>query len=86
MTYAHQNIELKPIPYIENPLPGKDENAEAVAAKDESEQQPAALRPKTLSRQAEAMLRELEQIMKAKKPLKNEKQVVSQTNPSQITR
>lgn len=85
MTYAHQNIDLKPIPFIENPLPGKKEGEDAVASNKEGEQLPVALRPKTLSILAEKTLREMESIMKSKKPLKSDKQVVSDSNPTSVT-
>jgi len=85
MTYAHQNIELKPIPYIENPLPGGDAAKTANAADDKGEIQPVAVRPKTLSKQSEENLRGLERIFKNAKPLKTGRKVVSNANPVQTT-
>jgi len=69
MTYAHKNIELRPIPFIENPLPGKTEEPkqEVVEADETLETQP--LRPKLLSKKSEETLRNLEQIFQNAKPL-----------------
>ncbi|MEM9277752.1 MAG: PBP1A family penicillin-binding protein [Pseudomonadota bacterium] len=70
MSYAHQNIELRPIPYIENPLPILDQDEEEVAANtDETTEVPPA-RPKLLSKESEENLRKLETIFDNAKPLK----------------
>ncbi|MCB1386549.1 MAG: PBP1A family penicillin-binding protein [Nitratireductor sp.] len=66
MTFAHQNIDLKPVPYIDNPLPGKSE--EAIAAASDDTIQPI-LRPKTLSQAAETYLRDLGRTLRKAKPL-----------------
>ena len=66
MTFAHQNIELQPIPYIDNPLPGK--NPEAVAEQADDGLAPA-LRPKTLSQDAEDYLRELGRKLRQARPI-----------------
>ncbi len=71
MAYAHQNIELRPIPYIDNPLPiltAGVETAAAAAFPDADKVPPA--RPKLLSKEAENALRELESVFKNAKPLK----------------
>jgi len=47
--------------------------------------QPVALRPKTLSSNAETMLRDLEKILKNARPLDANQRVVSQSNPVQTT-
>ncbi|WP_075995836.1 transglycosylase domain-containing protein [Salaquimonas pukyongi] len=66
MTFAHQNIELQPIPYIENPLPGR--SPEAIAEQNEDGLKPA-LRPKTLSQEAEDYLRALGRTLRQAKPV-----------------
>ena len=67
MTFAHQNIDLKPIPFIENPLPGIPEESK----KDEvsGDIQPI-LRPKTLSEGAEEVLRGLSRKLRDARPVK----------------
>jgi len=85
MTYAHQNIELKPVPYIDDPLPGIDPKQIAKAKNKDDGAQPVALRPKTLSSNAETMLRDLEKILKNARPLDANQRVVSQSNPVQTT-
>ncbi len=88
MTYAHQNIELRPIPYIENPLPGPDEDAPAVAQASETDPEAVTIRPKLLSKEAENQLRSLEDIFKQAKPLKaaDELARVGDGNPQTSTR
>ena len=66
MTFAHQNIDLKPIPYIDNPLPGK--SPEAIAQQEDDGLQPA-LRPKILSQEAEDYLRALGRKLRQAKPI-----------------
>ena len=80
MTYAHQNIELRPIPYIDNPLPGKTDAPEAnvEVAEEEIETQP--LRPKLLSKKSEENLRGLENIFQNTKPLKLTDELASSKN------
>ena len=68
MTFAHQNIDLKPIPYIDNPLPGVPEaNEKSDVAGDI---QPI-LRPKTLSESAEDVLRDLSRKLREARPVKS---------------
>jgi len=75
MSYAHQNIELRPIPFIENPLPGKsDDAASQQATLDETEAAPVA-RPKLLSQRSESALRNLETLLRNAKPLKRKDKV-----------
>ncbi len=67
MTFAHQNIDLQPVPYIENPLPEVPEDA----AKDElAEDLQPVVRPKTLSEGAERTLRELARKLRQAPPVK----------------
>ncbi len=76
MTYAHQNIELKPVPFIDNPLPGRDEASPDAEVAD-NEIQPA-LRPKVLSEKAETMLRELSDRLKKAPPVSQSQEMAGQ--------
>ncbi len=60
MTYAHQGIELRPIPYIDDPLPD-GEAAPVLAAEDglEGENGDIILRPRFMSRETTDILRAL---------------------------
>ncbi|HSO48624.1 MAG TPA: transglycosylase domain-containing protein, partial [Rhizobiaceae bacterium] len=69
MTYAHQNIDLLPVPFIENPLPGGAEEKPDEPAAAEMVQGPPALRPKLLSKAAEQMLLDLERRLREAKPV-----------------
>ncbi|MFZ1813228.1 MAG: PBP1A family penicillin-binding protein [Rhizobiaceae bacterium] len=69
MTYAHQNIELLPIPYVENPFTGAPVQAKAPETNAEGEVQQPAIRPKTLSSPMEDLLRELEKKLRDSKPV-----------------
>jgi len=80
MTYAHQNIELRPIPFIENPLPGKtDDGGAPQTATDETERAPVA-RPKLLSQKSEDALRKLEEMLRTAKTLKVKDKVAGINN------
>ena len=82
MAYAHQNIELRPIPYIENPLPILTEGVETAAAATEDTGQVPPARPKLLSKEAENVLRELEGIFKNAKPLKEAEELAGTIEPA----
>ncbi len=69
MTYAHQNIDLLPVPFIENPLPGGTEEKPDEPATQEMVQGPPALRPKLLSKAAEQTLLDLERKLRDAKPV-----------------
>ncbi|MCU0790918.1 MAG: PBP1A family penicillin-binding protein [Nitratireductor sp.] len=69
MTYAHQNIDLLPVPFIENPLPGGVKDQPEEPSGEEMVQGPAAPRPKLLSRGAQEMLLELERKLREAKPV-----------------
>ncbi|MFK7902139.1 MAG: transglycosylase domain-containing protein [Nitratireductor sp.] len=74
MTFAHQNIDLKPIPYIENPLPEVERKKKV----DEGEQLLTRVRrPKTLSKKTENYIRGLSQRLRAAPPVTHEKVVAS---------
>lgn len=85
MTYAHKNIELRPIPFIDNPLPGRTKDAEPkiVEADDTLKTQP--LRPKLLSKQSEKTLRDLEQLFQSAKPLQLNGDIADFQNSSVVT-
>ena len=60
MTVAHQGVELRPIPGLEEPEEGTDENADGVAvAAIADDAGVASLRPRLLSKEATVLLREL---------------------------
>ncbi|SFB03191.1 penicillin-binding protein 1A [Rhizobium sp. NFR07] len=71
MDYAHQGIELKPIPGIENPLPtGKHKPGDAVAEKKEGDPTLMALtRPRSLSAESTRVLKQIAQTLKVAAPL-----------------
>ena len=85
MTYAHQNIDLRPVPYIENPLPGKSEETIAAAAASNDEQQGPPARPKLLSDKAEEALRRIEKKLRGAKQLKLAPELAGTTGGSKIT-
>ncbi|MEL7430228.1 MAG: transglycosylase domain-containing protein, partial [Pseudomonadota bacterium] len=77
MSYAHENIERRPIPFIDNPFPGVEEQPQPIPsplAEDQSEQ-PA--RPKLLTQKSEDALLELERLLRNAKPLKRTDQLAS---------
>jgi penicillin-binding protein 1A len=71
MDYAHQGIELRPIPGIENPLPtGNHKPSDAVAQKKEEGSAFAALvRPRSLSAESTRILRQISEKLKNAGPL-----------------
>ncbi|MEZ5872396.1 MAG: PBP1A family penicillin-binding protein [Nitratireductor sp.] len=69
MSYALQNIELLPVPFVDDPFPGTPEGtSKATVAESETEEAPV-LRPKTLGQPAQNMLQELEQKLREAKPV-----------------
>jgi penicillin-binding protein 1A len=70
MTYAHQNIERIPLPFIENPFPeAKDGKVAKKDQKSPAQRGQQAARPKTLTKQSEEFLRNLESLMRRAKPV-----------------
>jgi len=70
MDYAHQGIELKPIPGIENPLPTGDHKGTAVAKKEGEEPALQALvRPRSLSAESTRVLKQIAENFKNAGPL-----------------
>ncbi len=77
MDYAHQGIELRAIPGIDNPLPSKDAKpAQAVAKADTKTEEgalPPLIRPRSLSVEATRLLRSLGDKLREAKPLGTQK-------------
>jgi penicillin-binding protein 1A len=80
MTFAHQNIDLKPIPYIDNPLPGISESSETTEIAGDIQ---PILRPKTLSENAENVLRDLARKLRQARPVKSP-QILASTKPDNL--
>ena len=70
MSYAHQNIELRPIPYIENPLPILTDGPSTADTASEGADEIPPSRPKLLSKDSENFLRDMQKIFRDAKPLK----------------
>ncbi len=69
MDYAHQGIELKPIPGIENPLPTGDHKGSEVAKKEgEAPALPPLVRPRSLSAESTRILKQIAGKLKAASP------------------
>ena len=69
MSFATQNIDLKPIPYIDNPFPDLPEGTRIAKPALEDGFAPA-LRPKTLSEKSQEMLRDLAGKLRRAQPVK----------------
>jgi penicillin-binding protein 1A len=69
MSYAHQNIELRPVPFVEDPLPGGEVAEAANDSESEDGESGPILRPKILSEDAQNMLRDLEIMLKEARPV-----------------
>ncbi len=82
MTYAHQNIERRPIPFIENPFPGSEGGEATVAASSDEENADIPVRPKLLSQDAENALNKLETLLRNAKPLDRKDKLASNPNPN----
>ncbi|MGV8936045.1 MAG: transglycosylase domain-containing protein [Allorhizobium sp.] len=82
MDYAHQGIELRAIPDVENPLPQGDRVVAAAKAKakpGEEEPLPALVRPRTLAPDASRILRDIGTMLKDAQPLALDPQKVAST-------
>jgi penicillin-binding protein 1A len=72
MDYAHQGMELRPIPGIQNPLPTgtrPQPSAEVAAASATTPAMPALTRPRSLSAEATRVIRSIAKKMKEAVPL-----------------
>ncbi|MGQ3295491.1 MAG: penicillin-binding protein, partial [Shinella sp.] len=70
MDYAHQGIELKPIPGIENPLPDGTKATEVAATTGDENPLPALVRPRSLSADVTRLLKDITRQFNEAKPLK----------------
>ncbi|SIP94733.1 penicillin-binding protein 1A [Rhizobium sp. RU35A] len=83
MDYAHQGIELKPIPGIDNPLPnGNHATGTPVAAKGAEPSPPALSRPRSLSADSTRLLRRIARDLATAPPLPAQK--VAEATPAAI--
>ena len=79
MDYAHQGIELKPIPGIDNPLPsGNHARGPAIAAKGSETGLPALVRPRSLSAETTRLLRRIGLDLAQAEPLTSAPQKVAE--------
>jgi penicillin-binding protein 1A len=78
MDYAHQGIELRPIPGIENPLPDGTKATEVAATTtDEANPLPALVRPRSLSTDVTKLLKDVARQLNEAKPLKADGRVAA---------
>ena len=71
MDYAHQGIELRPIPGIEKPLPAAGERVAATTAKDGDNPLPRLVRPRTLSPDVTRLIRDIGRRLREAAPLES---------------
>jgi penicillin-binding protein 1A len=76
MTYAHNGIELKPIPYVDEPASDGDRPAPAIASADGDAQRPLSLSARTTER-----LVALERLFETAPPLKAQSAVRYEATP-----
>ena len=76
MDYAHQGIELRPIPGIENPLPDGSKAKEVARATDENAL-PALVRPRSLSSDVTKLLKDIARHFQEAAPLKADGRVAA---------
>jgi len=75
MSFAHQNIEIRPIPYVD-PIEETEKTKIAKAKVSESEKnKKEIIRPKTLSKKSENALRALERILKSTPLIKLDRKI-----------
>ncbi|MEM7288960.1 MAG: PBP1A family penicillin-binding protein [Pseudomonadota bacterium] len=80
MSYAHKNIELRPIPFIENPFPGAGEQPKPIASPLVEEDAPQPARPKLLSQKSEDGLLALEKLLRSAKPVTGNDELASNSS------
>jgi penicillin-binding protein 1A len=76
MDYAHQGIELRPIPGIDNPLPDGSKAKEVAKATDENAL-PALVRPRSLSSDVTKLLKDIARHFQEAAPLKADGRVAA---------
>jgi len=86
MTFAHQNIDLRPIPFIENPLPGGLVAKAPEGSGGSQEHAAPVLRPKSLTKATEEVLRDLEKKLRQAQPVSPNKVLAQGGRPAQVTR
>lgn len=74
MDYAHQGIEIRPIPGVETPMPEREKTkpVATAAADGETDPLPELVRPRSLSAEATRQLRDIGRMLKEAEPLKAE--------------
>lgn len=74
MDYAHQGIEIRPIPGVETPMPEREKTkpVATAAADGEADPLPELVRPRSLSAEATRQLRDIGRMLKEAEPLKAE--------------
>lgn len=77
MDYAHQGIELRAIPGIENPLPDGTKATEVAEKPDDENALPALVRPRSLSAEVTKLLKEIGRALGEAKPLKADGRVAA---------
>jgi penicillin-binding protein 1A len=86
MDYAHQGIELRPIPGIENPLPsGNPKKGDAVAQKNENGQDnalTALVRPRSMSAESTRLLKQIAENLKNSAPLAPPSATIADATPT----
>ena len=77
MDYAHQGIELRPIPGIENPLPDGKKATETAKAPSDDNPLPALVRPRSLSSEVTRLLKDIARQLGEATPLKADGRVAA---------
>jgi penicillin-binding protein 1A len=77
MDYAHQGIELRPIPGIENPLPDGKKATEVAQTNPDESALPALVRPRSLSTDVTKLLKDVARQFDEAKPLKPDGRVAA---------
>ena len=77
MDYAHQGIELRPIPGIDNPLPDGKAATEVAKAPSDENPLPALVRPRSLSTDVTRLLKDIARQLGEATPLKADGRVAA---------
>ncbi|MGF0536807.1 transglycosylase domain-containing protein [Agrobacterium sp. ES01] len=83
MDYAHQGIELKPIPGVDNPLPDGPRLASKIGKSGSADDDtvPELIRPRTLSAQSTRIVREAARLLRDAAPLTRDAQTTASIEP-----